>query len=83
MKRFLCGVEGVKLTGGREEEDKFVGGVLDLEGSFAIVEWVDTRSGDKLGGVGCGMAVSNSSDRSRVEYVRLASSTACCQSTET
>jgi len=74
VKRFLWGVEGVRLAGGREDEDRLVGGVLDLEGSLIVVEWVDIRSGDKLGGVGCGMVVSKSSDRRRVENVRFASS---------
>lgn len=79
MKRFLWGVEGVRLAGGSEDEDKMVGGVLDLEGSLTVVEWFDMRSGDKLGGVGWGILVSKSSDRRRVENVRLASSAAHCQ----
>ena len=37
MKRFLWGVEGVRLAGS-EEEERFVGGVLDLDGSFKVVE---------------------------------------------
>ena len=74
MKRFLCGVEGVRLAG--REEERFVGGVLDLDGSLIVVEWVELRSGERLGGVGCGMVVSNNSDRRRVENVRFASSAA-------
>lgn len=69
-------MEGVRLAGGREDDEILVGGVLDLEGSLIVVEWVDAKSGDKLGGVGCGMVVSNNSDRRRVEKVRLASSAA-------
>ena len=72
-------MEGVKLAGGSEDELKFVGGVLDLEGSCAVVDRVDIRSGDRFGGVGCGMVVSKSSERRRVEKVRFASSAACCQ----
>ena len=34
------------------------------------------RSGERLGGVGCGIVVSNNSDRRRVEKVRFASSAA-------
>jgi hypothetical protein len=37
VKRFLCGVEGVRLAGGREVEDTFVGGVLDRVGSLMVV----------------------------------------------
>lgn len=73
MKRFLWGVEGVRLAGS-EDDETFVGGVLDLEGSFMVVEWVEVRSGDRLGGVGCGMVVSNNSERRSVENVRFASS---------
>ena len=74
MKRFLCGVEGVRLAGGIEEDDKLLGGVLDLDGSFIVVEWTD--SGDKFGSAGWGIELSNSSDRKSVEKVRLASSAA-------
>lgn len=71
-------MDGVRLAGGSEDDDRFVGGVLDLEGSFIVVEWVDVRSGDRAGGVGCGIVVSNSSDRRRVENVRFASSATRC-----
>ena len=54
MKRFLWGVEGVRLVGS-DEDEKVVGGVLDLDGSLIVVEWVEVRSGDRLGGVGCGI----------------------------
>lgn len=74
MNRFLWGVDGVRLLVGREDDEKLVGGVLDLEGSFTVVEWVDVTSGDRVGGVGWGIVVSNNSDRRRVENVRLASS---------
>lgn len=80
MKRFLWGVEGVRLAGS-EDDEKFVGGVLDLDGSLIVVEWGEVRSGDRLGGVGCGMVVSNNSDRRRVEKVRFASSAAESQTT--
>lgn len=46
MKRFLWGVEGVRLVG---NEEKFVGGVRDREGSWMVVECVE--SGDNVGGV--------------------------------
>lgn len=80
MKRFLWGVEGVRLAGS-DEDETFVGGVLDLDGSLTVVEWVEVRSGDRLGGVGCGMVVSNNSVRRRVEKVRFASSAAESQTT--
>lgn len=66
---------------GSEEDERFVGGVLDLDGSLTVVEWVEVRSGDRLGGVGCGMVVSNNSDRRRVEKVRFASSATESQTT--
>ena len=75
MKRFLWGVEGVRLAGS-EEEERFVGGVLDRDGSLTVVEWEEVRSGERLEGVGCGIVVSNNSDRRRVEKVRFASSAA-------
>ena len=62
----------MRLAGGREEDDRLVGGVLDLEGSLMVVEWAD--SGDKLGSAGWGIEFSNNSDRKSVEKVRLASS---------
>lgn len=64
----------MRLAGGSEDEDTLVGGVLDLEGSFIVVECVDVRSGDKVCGVGWGIVLSNSSDRKSVEKVRFASS---------
>lgn len=51
VKRFLWGVEGVRLAGS-EEDERFVGGVLDLDGSLIVVECVEVRSGERLGGVG-------------------------------
>ena len=48
-------MEGVRLAGGSEEEDTLVGGVLDREGSFMVVEWDEggiVGSGDNVGGVG-------------------------------
>ena len=41
---------------------------------------MEVKSGERLGGVGCGTVVSNNSDRSRVEKVRFASSAAKNQS---
>lgn len=41
MKRFLCGVDGVRLAGGRDDGDTCEGGVLDLVGSFIDVAWLD------------------------------------------
>lgn len=67
----------MRLAGGSDEDDPFVGGVLDLDGSLIVVECVDggnVGSGDRIGGVVCGMLLSKSSERSKVEYVRLASS---------
>lgn len=55
MKRFLWGVEGVRLAGGSDDDDTLVGGVLDLEGSLMVVECVEggnVGSGDNVGGVG-------------------------------
>ena len=51
MKRFLWGVEGVRVVG-REEDERLVGGVLDLGGSLTAIECADMRSGERLGGVG-------------------------------
>ena len=77
MKRFLWGVEGVMLVGGRDEVDPFTGGVLALEGSLIVVECVEggnVGSGDNVGGVACGIVVSKSSVLRTVENVRFASS---------
>ena len=76
MKRFLCGVEGVRLAGGSIEA-VVTGGVLHLVGSCMVVEWLEpdpAASGDNDGGVGWGMVVSKSSERNKFEYVRFASS---------
>lgn len=65
------------LAGGKDDEDRLMGGVLDREGSFVVVECVEggnVGSGDNVGGVGCGIEFSNSSERRRVENVRFASS---------
>ncbi len=77
VKRFLWGVEGVKLADGSEDDPALAGGVLVRDGSLMVVECVEggkVGSGDKVGGVGCGIVVSNSSDLNSVEKVRLASS---------
>lgn len=77
VKRFLWGVEGVKDAGSDVLEG--LGGVCDRVGSFIVVECDEGNkvgSGDKLGGVGCGIVVSKISERSKVENVRFASSAA-------
>lgn len=54
MKRFLCGVDGVRLAGGSDDEEVCVGGVRDLEGSFMVVACVfggRVVSGDSVRGV--------------------------------
>ena len=69
------------LAGGRDEVDPFTGGVLALEGSLIVVECVEggnVGSGDKEGGVACGIVFSKSSVRSTVEKVRFASSAERC-----
>ena len=38
MKRFLWGVEGVRLVGAFDEDDPFIGGVLARDGSLIVVE---------------------------------------------
>ena len=46
------------LAGGSDEDEPFTGGVLDLEGSFIVVECVEggnVGSGDNVGGVACGI----------------------------
>jgi hypothetical protein len=76
VNRFLWGVEGVKEEG----NDEFVGGlggVCERVGSLMVVACDEGRievSGDKFGGVGCGIVVSNISARNSVENVRFASS---------
>lgn len=75
MNRFLCGVEGVKEAGKGVLEA--LGGVCDRVGSLIVVECEDGRrlwSGERFGGVACGIVESNNSERSRVENVRFASS---------
>jgi hypothetical protein len=76
VKRFLCGVDGVKEAG-KEVLEELVGGVCDRVGSFIVVECDEgskVESGDRLGGVCCGIVVSKISERSNVENVRFASS---------
>jgi hypothetical protein len=76
VKRFLWGVDGVKEPG-NDVLDELLGGVCDLVGSFMVVECEEeskVESGDRLGGVDCGIVVSKISDRSNVENVRFASS---------
>ena len=54
MKRFLCGVDGVRFVVGNDEEEILFGGVRALEASLRVVECVDggnVGSGDKIGGV--------------------------------
>jgi len=67
VKRFLCGVEGVKEAGS-EELVVVVGGVCDRVGSLMVVECDEVSnvgSGDRFGGVGCGIVVSKISDLSK------------------
>ena len=81
MKRFLWGVEGVRLAGGSEDDAALAGGVLVRDGSLIVVECVEggnVGSGDKVGGVACGIVVSNNSDLRSVEKVRFASSAVQC-----
>ena len=62
---------------GNDVLDELLGGVCDRVGSFMVVECEDgskVGSGERLGGVGCGMVSSNISDLRTVENVRLASS---------
>jgi hypothetical protein len=76
VKRFLWGVDGVKEAG-KEVLEELVGGVCDRVGSFIVVECDEgskVESGDRLGGVCCGIVVSKISERSNVENVRFASS---------
>ena len=76
MKRFLWGVEGVREAG-KEVLDELLGGVCDRVGSLMVVECDEGNkvvSGDRCGGVDCGMVVSKISERSNVENVRFASS---------
>jgi hypothetical protein len=88
VKRFLCGVEGVKEAGS-DVLVTLLGGVCDRVGSFIVVECDEGNkvvSGERLGGVACGIVVSKISERSNVENVRFASSAAkmvsCCQHME-
>jgi hypothetical protein len=76
VKRFLWGVEGVNEAGS-EVLVALLGGVCDRVGSFIVVECEEgskVGSGERLGGVGCGMVVSKISERSNVENVLFASS---------
>ena len=80
MKRFLWGVEGVKEAG-NDVLVELLGGVCDRVGSFIVVECEEgskVGSGERLGGVGCGMVLSKISDRSNVVNVRFASSAVKC-----
>lgn len=57
--------------------EELFGGVRDRVGSLTVVECDEgsnVGSGDRFGGVGCGIVVSKISDRSKVENVRFASS---------
>ncbi len=54
VKRFLWGVDGVRLVGGSDDEEVWVGGVRDLDGSLMVVDNVFdgiVGSGDSVGGV--------------------------------
>lgn len=54
----------MRLEGGSDDEDALYGGVLDLDGSFMVVEWVEggsVGSGDNVGGVCWGILEPNTS----------------------
>ena len=72
----MCGVDGVNEAG-NEGFEELLGGVCDRVGSLIVVECDEgssVGSGERLGGVGWGIVVSKSSERSNVENVRFASS---------
>lgn len=74
----MCGVEGVREDG-NEVLDELLGGVCDRVGSCIVVECEEgsrVGSGERFGGVGCGIVLSKISARSSVEKVRFASSAA-------
>lgn len=54
---------------GNEVFDPLVGGVCDRVGSWIVVECEEGRpvSGERFGGVGCGIVVSKISPRSSLE----------------
>lgn len=58
--------------------EELFGGVRDRVGSLIVVEWEEegkrVGSGEWVGGVACGIVLSNISFRSNVENVRFASS---------
>lgn len=67
----------MRLEVGKDDEDALNGGVLDLDGSFMVVEWVEggnVGSGDNAGGVCWGTVGPNSSVWRRVSKVRFCSS---------
>ncbi len=69
-------MEGVKEAG-KGVLDALLGGVCDRVGSLMVVECEEggrVESGERFGGVGCGIVLSKISERSRVEKVRFASS---------
>ena len=60
----------MRFAVGNDEEERFVGGVRALDGSFIVVECVEggrVGSGDKGCGVACGIDVSKISERSSFE----------------
>lgn len=65
------------MEAGSEVFEELVGGVCPREGSLIVVECVELSevgSGDRFGGVGCGIVPSNISERKSWENVRFASS---------
>ena len=65
------------MEAGNEGIEELLGGVCDRVGSLIVVECDEgsnVGSGERLGGVGCGIVASNISERSSVENVRFASS---------
>jgi len=62
VKRFLCGVDGVKVGAGSAED--LMGGVCERVGSWNVVPWF---VGERFCGIDCGTVDSNISERRREE----------------
>jgi hypothetical protein len=76
VKRFLWGVDGVNEVG-NEVLDELLGGVCERVGSLIVVECDEGSnvvSGERFGGVGCGISEPKISPLRSVENVRFASS---------
>jgi hypothetical protein len=72
VNMFLCGVDGV-MELGIGMFAALLGGVCERVGSLIVVE-CEVVSGDRFGGVGCGICESYISPLNSVENVRFASS---------